>query len=148
MRFLVKGDWVANINLSPNGSFLRLIRMIESLLGLIVLLGLIAVGMLFVLLRRQVVVDLSPVVARLETLEKLQERGERGMKEEVARSRGESGEQARGLREELHRLLTNSNEVLTSSVDRISRVQKEKLDAFSTSLEKRNLMHFRLRWSD
>jgi DNA recombination protein RmuC len=136
MRFLVKGDWVANINLSPNGSFLRLIRMIESLLGLAVLLGLIAVGMLFVLLRRQVVVDLSPVVARLETLEKLQERGERGMKEEVARSRGESGEQARGLREELHRLLTNSNEVLTSSVDRISRVQKEKLDAFSTSLER------------
>jgi DNA recombination protein RmuC len=112
------------------------VRMIVSLPGLAVLLGLIAVGMLFVLLRRPVAVDFSSVIARLETLEKLQERGERGVKEEVARSRGESTEQARALREELQAALTNSNNVLTNSVDRISRVQKEKLDAFSTSLER------------
>src|SRR5687768_5857991 len=99
--------------------------MIESLLVVAVLLGLVAVGMLAVLLRRQVVVDLSPVVSRLETLEKLQDRGERAVKEEVVRARGESGEQARALREELQLLLKNSNDILTSSVDRISRLQKE-----------------------
>jgi DNA recombination protein RmuC len=110
--------------------------MIEVLLGLAVLLGFVAVGMLAVLLRRQVAVDLSPVAARLETLEKLQDRGERSVKEEVARSRAEGSDQARALREELHGTLTNSNNVLTNAVDRISRVQKERLDAFATSLER------------
>src|SRR5687767_1323721 len=76
--------------------------MIESLLAVAVLLGVVAVGMLAVLLRRQVTVDVSAVLARLETLEKLQDRGERAVKDEVGRSRGESAEQAKALREELH----------------------------------------------
>jgi DNA recombination protein RmuC len=110
--------------------------MIESLLAVAVLLGLAAVGMLAVLLRRQVTVDVSGVLSRLETLEKLQERTERAVKDEVSRSRSESAEQAKALREELHGCLTNSNTVLTDAVDRISRVQKERLDAFATSLER------------
>jgi hypothetical protein len=60
--------------------------MIEGLIIIAIVLLLAVAVMLAFLLRRATVTDLSPVISRLETMEKSQERSERGLKEELARS--------------------------------------------------------------
>jgi len=73
-----------------------------AILGvLIALLLLAAVVLLVLLLRRAAPIDLSPLSGRLDALEKSQERAERGLEEQMARNRLETGEQARGLRAEV-----------------------------------------------
>lgn len=105
--------------------------MIESLAAVTVLLLIIALVLLWQLSRRPAA-DLSPLVAKLDTLEKLQDRAERSLKEELARARMESTDQSRAHREELQASLTNSTNSLVGSVDRIARFQKERFDEFAT----------------
>lgn len=108
--------------------------MTEVLLAVLILLGIATVAMLALLLRRRTETDLSPTLAKLDVLEKLQDRCERCFKEEISRVRAESGEHARALREEVQASLTNFNNLLVGSVDRISRVQKERLEEFAAQL--------------
>ncbi|MBI5691472.1 MAG: DNA recombination protein RmuC [Verrucomicrobia bacterium] len=90
--------------------------------------------MVWLLLRRKDHVDLSPLLGRLDTLERLQERTERATTEEIARLRQESSEHARGLREEVQATLKASTDTLVQSVDRISAAQGERLSDFSRQL--------------
>ena len=108
--------------------------MTEGLIITAILLLLAVVVMLVVVLRRATSTDLSPVISRLETMEKSQERTERGVKEEIARNRQESTEQGRGLREEVQVSLKNSTDSLVQSLDRISAAQQQRLEDFANQL--------------
>ena len=102
--------------------------MTEGLIVTAVILLIAVVVMLIFLLRRATSTDLSPVVSRLDALEKSHERTERGVKEEIARNRQESAEQGRGLREEVQASLKNSTDSLVQGVDRISAAQHQRLE--------------------
>src|ERR1700738_4871069 len=108
--------------------------MIEGLIIIAIVLLLAVAVMLAFLLRRATVTDLSPVISRLETMEKSQERSERGLKEELARNRQESSSRGRDLREEVQVSLKNSTDSLVQSVDRISAAQQQRLEDFSNQL--------------
>ena len=108
--------------------------MTEILIAFGLLLLVAVIIMLAVLLKRQTTTDFSPLLTRLETLQTLQERTERGLKEEVSRNRHESGEQARGLREEVQGSLKNSTDSLVQSVARISAAQQTRLKDFAGQL--------------
>jgi DNA recombination protein RmuC len=105
--------------------------MIEILAGISVLLLVVVVVLLLQLLRRPAA-DLTPLLAKLDTASALQERVERAFKDELSQGRVESTNQSRALREELQLSLTTSTNNLMATVDRISRVQKERLEEFST----------------
>lgn len=98
------------------------------------LLGLANV-LLFVLLRRRGGTDLSPVLARLETQEKLLERSERALKEEIAANRAEASGQARHLREEVQASLKVSTDSLVQSLGQISAAQQSRLESFAQQLQ-------------
>src|SRR2546425_11244823 len=108
--------------------------MTNTLVICAILLLLAVLGILLLLLRRWQPSDLSPMITRLETLDKLQERTERSMKEEAGRHRQESGDQARGLREEIQGSLKISTESLVRSVDLISTAQQRRLEDFASQL--------------
>ena len=108
--------------------------MTEGLIVTAVILLIAVVVMLIFLLRRATSTDLSPVVSRLDALEKSHERTERGVKEEISRNRQESAEQGRGLREEVQASLKNSTDSLVQGVDRISAAQHQRLEDFANQL--------------
>jgi DNA recombination protein RmuC len=108
--------------------------MIETLLIIGFFLLVTAIVMLMVLLRRSTAIDLSPVVTRLETLEKFQERTERSVKEEISRNRQESAEQARGLREEVQGSLKDFTDSLQKQTNDMAGLQKQQFDSFAAQL--------------
>jgi DNA recombination protein RmuC len=114
--------------------------MIEILAAITVLLLIVVIVLLLQLTRRPGI-DLSPLIARIDTLEKLQDRAERSLKEELARGRIETLDQSRASREELQTALTTSTNNLVGSVDRIARFQKERFDEFA-SVQKQQLDAF------
>jgi DNA recombination protein RmuC len=114
--------------------------MIEVLAGVCVLL-LVIVIVLVVQLMRRPGIDVAPLMAKLDTLEKLQERSERALKDEFGRTRDQSNNQSRDQREELQNSLTVSTNNLMGSVDRISRIQKDRFDDFAL-VQKQQLESF------
>lgn len=98
----------------------------------IILLG-VALVLLFSLVRRPGA-DLSPLQARLDVLEKLQERGEKAVAESLDRNRLEAQEQARALRAEVQQALRLSTDAQVQSLDRISTAQQQRLEDFATRL--------------
>jgi DNA recombination protein RmuC len=108
--------------------------MTEILLIVGILLLVTVILMVAVLLRRVTGNDLSPMLARMDTLEKFQERTERSVKEEIGRNRQETAEQARGLREEVQGSLKNSTDSLVQSIERISAAQRQRLEDFADQL--------------
>jgi DNA recombination protein RmuC len=108
--------------------------MVEALVIIAVLLLVAVVAMLAALLRRPAGADLSPVVARIEALEKSQERTERAVKDEIGRNRDEAAGQGRALREELQAAHKQSSESLVQSVNAISAAQHQQLEVFATRL--------------
>ncbi|MFZ5496720.1 MAG: DNA recombination protein RmuC [Verrucomicrobiota bacterium] len=78
--------------------------------------------------------DFTPIITRLDTLEKIQEHTERSLKDEFSHNRQESEEQARGLRTEVQNSLKTSTEALIQSLDRISSAQQSRLEDFSRQL--------------
>lgn len=108
--------------------------MISFLLVAVIVLLLVAIALLGVALRRQVNVDPGALLARLDVLEKLQERGEKAMVEALERNRQESADHARAGRAELQQSLHRSTESLVQSVDRISTAQQLRLDSFAAHL--------------
>ena len=107
------------------------------LLGAGVALLVAVVVLLLVVLTRLAHLDLSrPVLARLEAVEKGQERGERAVREEIAKNRDEMTTQAKYLREEVGASVKGAGDSLVKSVAEISTVQQTQLDAFATQLGK------------
>ena len=80
--------------------------------------------------------DLSPLLNRLENLEKGGERTERTVKEEIARQREESATQARELREELSASLKRAGDSIINSLGEIGAAQRGQLETFSSQLTK------------
>ena len=111
--------------------------MSTMLLGAGVALLVAVVVLLLVVLTRLAHLDLSrPVLARLEAVEKGQERGERAVREEIAKNRDEMTTQAKYLREEVGASVKGAGDSLVKSVAEISTVQQTQLDAFATQLGK------------
>ena len=105
--------------------------MIEILAAVSVLL-LVVVLVLLVQLSRRPAADFTPLLAKLETLEKLQDRVEHAFKTELSQNRVETTNQSRALREELQLALTTSTNNLVGAVDRIAHYQKNRLEEFAT----------------
>ena len=101
-------------------------------LAIVLLSGVLV--LVITLVRRPGTVDLSPLQARLDVLEKLQERGEKAVAEAVDRSRQEAQAQARELRTEVQNSLKLSTDVQVQSLDRISAAQQQRLEDFATRL--------------
>jgi DNA recombination protein RmuC len=108
--------------------------MISILLVAVLVLLLAAIALLGVVLRRQVNVDPGALLARLDVLEKLQERGEKAVVEALDRNRQESADHARAGRDELQQSLQRSTDAQVQSLDRISTAQQQRLEDFATRL--------------
>ncbi|MBI5432627.1 MAG: DNA recombination protein RmuC [Planctomycetes bacterium] len=109
--------------------------MFEALLAGGALCALIAVVLLIVLLRRDTAVDFSPLSARLEALERANERTERGLREELAQARVEEQALAKQLRDELAARGKEANDGLILSIGRHSEAQKHQLELFGKRLD-------------
>jgi DNA recombination protein RmuC len=107
--------------------------------GLLIAAGiaLLALSLFLILIYRRVSpTDLSPIVSRLDAIEKVSDRAERGVKEEIARNRQESSEQGRNLRQEVQGSLKNSTDILVQSLEQISTAQRQRLEDFSELIDK------------
>ncbi len=101
--------------------------MTEILLGLVIVLGIVNLVALILVLRRQREAQPdSGVVPRLESLSAAQERSERGLREDLARSRAEAGQAAEQLRTAVERRL-----------DAIAEGQDRRAEALRSSVESR-----------
>lgn len=87
-------------------------------------------------LARRTHFDLSPVQSRLDSLEKLQERLERGIKEEILGNREENSKQGAGLRQEVVNAVKNLGDSIMHFVGGISKMQEDRLNGFSAQLGK------------
>jgi DNA recombination protein RmuC len=108
--------------------------MIEILVATVVILLLVVVILQFLLLSRTSTTTNLPVITRVESVERAIERTERGLKDEIERSREESNVVARGLREEVQGSLRLSSEILARSVDAASSAQGDRLEDLSKQL--------------
>jgi len=131
--------------------------MLETLaiLTLVLLIAVLAASGVL-LLRRPPPPDLGPLHARLETLDKTLERGERALREEFGRNREETAAQVRALREDFGRLteasqaagkqlreevgagLKNVGDSLVKQMGEMAQLQKGQLEAFAGRLEALN----------
>lgn len=85
--------------------------------------------LLVVLLLRRVPDAAGLLAPRLEALERLQERTERGLRDELARGREEATSRGRDLREEVTGSLTRLSEATVSQLEAVRRVIEERLIA-------------------
>jgi DNA recombination protein RmuC len=81
-------------------------------------------------------VDFTPLLNRLDVLEKGNERTERAVKDEIARQREEAAAQARALREELGAVLKSVGDSTVNSLGEIGKAQRGQLETFSGQLAK------------
>ena len=101
----------------------------------ILLLVAVAVGLLVVLVRRSAGDTAGATLApKLEVIERLQERGERTLKDEFGLSRQAAEEQARGLRAELGATLAQSREAVERRLSDNATQLQTQLEAFSRRL--------------
>jgi hypothetical protein len=108
--------------------------MTEILLAITLVLVLLAVALLLLVLRRSGGIDLSPVIARCDVLEKLHQRFENTLTSAIDQSRQASEKQASGLRIELQGALKNLSDSLVQSIDFISQTQQKRLEDFANQL--------------
>jgi DNA recombination protein RmuC len=109
--------------------------MTEVLIIIIVILLLGSLVLQVIFMRSSKGMDLSPALAKFESLEHLQERTERSLKDEIAGNRKESFAQAQALREEVQNSFKNSGDSLVQSVNAISSGQQQRLQDFAQRLE-------------
>lgn len=109
--------------------------MTEALLAILIVLLLVTVVWLAVLVRRP---STSAVLfeERVSGLEKSLERGERGVREEFARSRQEGMEQSRALREEVGTQLKGFNDSVLRQMAEVSHLQNQQMETFAAHLAK------------
>ena len=99
-----------------------------------VVLLLVMAGVLVVLLRKVSQADASALGSRLDGFEKAQERTERTVRDEVARTRDELGKAAREQRQELTEAFKIFGNSVVQRMTDVARMQKGQLDAFSGQL--------------
>ncbi|MGI8956825.1 MAG: DNA recombination protein RmuC [Chthoniobacterales bacterium] len=102
--------------------------LLAALLGLV--LGAALVGIFFLLSRRR------ELLQRFEALERAQEREERILREEGARSREEAARAAKAQREELNESLRSLGETNLKSISEIGNILKSQLETVATQTGK------------
>jgi len=106
----------------------------QLLLGAIVLLLLACVALLLVLLRRGGQADARRIEARLAAIGEGQERAERAVREELARSREEAGNAGHLLRAEVGGTLKGVSDSVVRTMGEMSAAQKREIEGFSAQL--------------
>jgi DNA recombination protein RmuC len=99
-----------------------------------VLVLLVAVLTMQILLLRRGAVDLSPLQLRLEAADKGHERTERTVREEIGRSRDESGTHARELRGEVGSSLKLVGDSVLQNLGEMTRAQQAQFEGFLGAL--------------
>jgi DNA recombination protein RmuC len=96
--------------------------MLTVLLIIVAALQVAVIAALVLVARRRTAPDLAPVLARLESAERVQERTERGFRDELARQRTESNAASQHLRDEMREQLgairTTVDEQLQGTLER------------------------------
>ncbi|HLZ19043.1 MAG TPA: DNA recombination protein RmuC, partial [Smithellaceae bacterium] len=105
----------------------------DIILYIILILLIIVVGLQVVQLRRRSV-DFSPLDAQFDTIKEAQERTDRSLRDEIARSRTETQTQAQRERAELAGSLQSFGETVQKSIAEIARLQNEQLESFARQL--------------
>ncbi|MFA5206598.1 MAG: DNA recombination protein RmuC [Lentisphaeria bacterium] len=109
--------------------------MLELVLLVVCLILLLAAfGLLLVLVQRRTAVDLAPLLAA-------QDRLERTLREELAQTRREGAEQARQAREETAGTLQGFNQSVLSGMAEMGKLHKAQMDTFSEQLGKLTQTH-------
>ena len=108
--------------------------MTDFLLVAIVVLLVAILALLFVLFRKASQADASVLASRLDAFEKLQERTERAIREEVSQNRDELGKAAREQRQELAEGFKTFGDSVVQRMMDVANMQKGQLDAFSDQL--------------
>ena len=107
-------------------------------IGIVVLLA-AALALQWLQLRKRVTVDLTPLEARMESIERAQERTERGLREELGRSRDDAARGAQALRQEVQSTLAAFNSGIRDEMGAMSAAQSAELvrlgEATSLKLE-------------
>lgn len=105
------------------------ILLVISILGIIVL-----TVMSFQLLKRDSTLLWDQAKAKIDGIERNQERLERTLKEEISRNREEAGNSSRSLREEMMNSLKSFNDSLLNQMQKISSLQNEQFGIFTQQL--------------
>lgn len=108
--------------------------MVEYAVLVVGALVLVNLALLVVLLVRRSGAGATSFAPILAQVEKLQERTERLVREEVARNREEAGTSSRQTREELNNSLKTFGDFLSRQVAQIATMQKGQFDSFSNQL--------------
>ncbi len=106
----------------------------EFLIIALALLFVAAVILIAALVRRRPAVDLSPVQARVESIERGQERTSREFREEASRTRDEASTQSRALREEVSSTFKGFNDSVLTQLTQLIGLEKQQLSDFSEKL--------------
>lgn len=109
--------------------------MVEALLIVLVVLAVVAL-VLMVLLLRKGPADLSPVLARLDNLERSQDKVATAVRDELSRGRSESAEASRLLRQEVGESAKGTLDSLVRGLADLGDQQGKRLDAFAEQLSK------------
>ncbi len=91
---------------------------------------------LYAILRKVSQTDASALTSRFDSLEKSQERIERTVREEVAKSREEMAKETRGQRQELSGTLKELGGTVTKTMVDLTQLQKGQLDSMSSAIGK------------
>ena len=109
--------------------------MVEALLIVLVVLAVVALVLLVLLLRKGPA-DLSPVLARLDNLERSQDKVATAVRDELSRGRSESAEASRLLRQEVGESAKGTLDSLVRGLADLGDQQGKRLDAFAEQLSK------------
>ncbi len=110
--------------------------MTDILLIVALVFQIAALTFLYILFRKASHTDPSLLAARLEAFEKAQERTERAVREEVARSRDEAAQGAKQLREEVVATLGSISETMAKTMGELANHQKGQLETMSSTIGK------------
>lgn len=116
---------------------MRDVSLIVGLLAALLVLVLVAIALLVWLLRRSSNTSWAPLDARLQAIERLQERTDRGVREELALGREESQGVGRQLREEIQVALRSASEAVTRSVTGLGESSERRLEGVRETVEHR-----------
>jgi DNA recombination protein RmuC len=111
--------------------------MIEVMVAVNVLLVVVAIALLAVVLRRSRAGDVAQLGTSIASLAQGQDRTERGIREEIARSRQEAQNQAGQLRGEVGLSLKNSIDTIHNQMQALSQGNEQRLSAIRETVEKK-----------
>jgi DNA recombination protein RmuC len=109
----------------------------QLLLGAIAVLLLVCIGLLLALLRRHAPSDAGQIAARLAVVGEGQERAERAVREEIARSREESARAGHLLREEVGTTLERLRQAVESKLEQIRAENAAKLEQVRQTVDEK-----------